>query len=321
MTVRVAISGLGSIGQQHGRAFAARDDVAVVTFDPDSNRRAEAAAQGWEVTDSFEALLATDAAALVVATPDFAHIQQAAAGIRAGKAVLIEKPVSDRLSTAIEARDVLAAGRSIVGYVLRHRRVTQRVKELLDEGAIGDPVSFQVMLGAYGTLVVAKSRFATPEKNRLYRDYSHEWDYLRWFFGPVAEVIATARVVEGLPHVEQPNSVDALILMASGVAGAVHIDYVGDNRTITILGEGGAIFADLSRGTVVLRQNGTDGIRRFDYADVPGDALRRQAAHLLDVAAGKQPIVTFEDGLAALGVSEALIASAETRTAVGVARL
>ena len=321
MTARVAISGLGSIGQQHGRAFAALDDVAVIAFDPDPYRRAEAAAQGWEVADSFEALLATDATALVVATPDFAHIEQAVAGTRAGKAVLIEKPVSDRLSTAIEARGVLPAGRSIVGYVLRHRRATQCVKELLDEGAIGDPVSFQVMLGAYRTIVVAKSRFATPEKNRLYRDYSHEWDYLRWFFGPVAEVIATARVVEGLPHVEQPNSVDALILMASGLTGAVHLDYVGENRTITILGEGGAIFADLSRGTVVLRQNGTDGIRRFDYPEVPGDALRRQAAHLLDVAAGEPPIVTFEDGLAALAVSEALIASADTRTAVAVAGL
>lgn len=319
MSAEVAISGLGSIGQQHARAFAALGDVKVIAFDPDPGRRAEATAQGWDVVDTFEALLNTDAAALVVATPDFAHIEQAKAGIHAGKTVLLEKPVSDRLSTAIEAREDLPVDRSLVGYVLRHRRATQRVKELLDEQAIGEPVSFQVMLGAYGTLVVAKSRFATAEKNRLYRDYSHEWDYLRWFFGPIAEVIATARVVEGLPHVEQPNSVDALILMASGLTGSVHIDYVGDNRTITILGSRGVIFADLSRGTVVLRQNGSDGIRRFDYPEVAGEALRRQAAHLLAVSNGARPIVTFDDGLAALATAEALIESAKERVPVAVA--
>jgi predicted dehydrogenase len=282
----------------------------VIVYDPDPTRRREAAASGLTAVDTFEHLTTSGAAALVIATPDFAHIEQALAGTRANMAVLIEKPVAAELAEATAASATLAHGPCLVGYVLRHNLAARRVRSLLDENAVGTPVSFQVMLGAYGTIGAAKSRFAVPEPDRLYRDYSHEWDYVRWFFGPIVRVFAHARVVEAVPHVERPNSVDALLFLESGLTGSAHIDYLGENRSITILGTDGIIVADLGRGRVEVRRNASELVQRYEYDELPGDALRRQAAHLLDVANGARPAVTFTDGVAALAVADALRESA-----------
>src|SRR5690606_9077496 len=122
---------------------------------------------------------------------------------------------------AIEATGTAA----MVGYVLRHRLAVGTVKRLVAERAIGTPTSFQVMLGAYGTITAAASRFSTPEPNRLYRDYSHEWDYLRWIFGPIREVLGVARTTTDVPHVESPNLIDGMMTMQDDIVGSFHIDY------------------------------------------------------------------------------------------------
>ena len=322
---RVAISGLGSIARQHVAAFAGLGGVEIVAFDPAGPLRDDALAGGRvaRVVADFGELLDLEPDALVVAAPDFAHLEQLSQATARGIPVLVEKPLADSFAAAaavtdeIERRGVPV----LVGYVLRHRRVVETVRRLVLEGAIGVPGSFQVMLGAYGTITAAASRFATVEPNRVYRDYSHEWDYLRWIFGPIREVTAVARTLDAVPHVESPNIVDGLLVHASGVTGAVHVDYVEPRgtRTLHVVGSGGVVFADIGRGTVTLRRAGEEFDRSFDLAEPAAVPLGRQAAHLLAVAAGdEEPKVGLRDGLAALAVTDALIRSAVDRSWVTV---
>lgn len=321
----VGISGFGSIGRQHLRAFAAIDCTRVAVFDPDPQFRAEASAEpGVTATfHRFEDLLEAGLDALVIASPDAFHVPQLDAATAAGVATLVEKPIASSL--AERARLAAIAGRGVpvlVGYVLRHRRVMQAVRAELASGAVGTPTSFHAMLGSYGTILAARSRFDQPAPNRLYRDYSHEWDYVRWFFGDIVRVMAVARTTDAVPHVEQPNLIDGIVQTTEGVVGAVHLDYADPvgTRTLQVIGTGGSVFADIARGFATIRTGG-EKERHISQEESAADVLARQAAHLLDLArTSAAPAVDIADGIAALAVTEAAIASARDSSWVAVER-
>jgi D-apiose dehydrogenase len=321
----VAVSGLGSIATQHIGALSTLGGLEIVAFDPSARLREQALASGRvrRAVTTFDELLDLDPDALIVASPDFAHLEQAQAAAERGIPSLVEKPLADRLPDARAAvpRIEATGTAAMVGYVLRHRLAVGTVRRLMAERAVGTATSFQVMLGAYGTITAAASRFATAEPNRLYRDYSHEWDYLRWIFGPIREVLAVARTTRDVPHIEHPNIVDGLIAMQADVVGSFHIDYADQrgNRSLHIIGTGGTLFADFGLGTITLRRAGTDREEVIRQVEPAAGPLTRQASHLLAVADGtEQPRVTLRDGLAALEATEALIQSAENRCWVDV---
>jgi D-apiose dehydrogenase len=324
--VLVGVSGLGSIGRQHIAVLAARGDVEVAVFDPvpEARHAASGLPAVTTVHDDLDDLLDSTPAALVIAGPDHVHLQQLEAAVRRRIPTLVEKPLAPHVDDALAAVATIRRARApvLVGYVLRHRTVVREVRRHLEDGAIGAPVSYQVMLGAYATITAATSRFARPEPNRLYRDYSHEWDYLRWYFGPIAATVGHARTVHDVDHVESPNVVDALLQHGNGVTGAVHIDYVEPRglRTLHVIGTGGSLMADLTRGTLTLRRSGETHDQLHVHVEAPAAALGRQADHLLAIARGEEePVATLDDGIAALAMADALIRSADERAWTAVA--
>ncbi|QYH35270.1 Gfo/Idh/MocA family protein [Salinibacterium sp. M195] len=315
-TLRIGVAGLGSIGRQHIAVLSKRGDVQTVGFDPSASLRDRVRDEfATEPAETLEALVDSGLDALVIASPDPFHLPQLAEAASRGIPTLVEKPLAPSLADrALIDRIRSSDSRVLMGYVLRHRAVVREVRTALQSGVIGKPTGYQVMLGAYGTIVAAESRFQIPDENRLLRDYSHEWDYLRWFFGPITETVAHTRVFLEVAHVESPNVADALLVHADGLSGAVHLDYVEPVgvRTIHVVGSGGSLFADLSGGQIRIRRAGADEEVR-DCAELPAEALRRQADHLVAVAGGAQPIVTLDDGIAALAVAEAVARSVRER--------
>ena len=306
----VAVVGLGSIGLQHVDAFLANGAKRILVFDPHEPAREVAAARSGAVqpVGSFDQLLDAAPEALVIATPDHLHVPQLSAAVMRGITTLVEKPLGDDLNAVAEAMPLLVQHRDriMVGYVLRHNPTMERTRRLIESGAIGAPVSFQVMLGALDTIIYARSRFATPSPNRLLRDYSHEWDYVAWLFGTVDSVLAVSRTVNVEP-LEAPNVADGLLKCSESI-GAFHLDYVDPRgtRTLHVIGTGGVLFADVGRGTVVLRRKDEDGATEYSHDTTAALPLRRQDAHLLEVARGyAQPLVTLDDGFAAMRVAAA----------------
>lgn len=317
---QVAVSGLGSIGRQHVEAFVQIGGPKVVAYDPSPTLRAEA--RRWPgvscVVEDFEGLLDAEPVALVVASPDFAHVEQLIRATQRGITTLVEKPLAPSVAEARAAIDVVTTSRAqvLVGYVLRYRGIFRSIQGLLMERAIGEVTTFQVMLGAYGTITAASSRFDVPEEGVIYRDYSHEWDYLRSFFGPIDRVFAVARCTDRVPRVQRPNLVDGLMRTVGGIVGSFHLDYVEPRgtRTIHVLGTGGSLQANWSDGTIVLRCAGDRGEWHLNEPEAPARALAQQATHLLQVARGEAaPCVNLNDGLAALAVAEAVRESAGKR--------
>lgn len=308
--------GVGSIGTRHARAFAALPGVQVLVFDAvaDAAQVRTRVGPGIDIVDSFEALLDRAPDGLVVATPDDAHAEPAIAACRRGIPVLLEKPVADspRAAAGIAAEAHRTGTPMLVGYVLHHYPCLRRTRELLTAGAVGTPVSFQVMLGAYETLRLAHHRFADGRQGNLFLDYSHEWDYLRWLLGPIVGGLALAHRSGDLPLTQDPNVADVVLQLASGATGTVHLDYVQDppSRRFTIIGDRGVLRVDVVAGDVEWTPHGVGTASVEHLGTTRDEVFQAQARHFLEVAAGRSdPTVSVADGLAALSVGAALGAS------------
>lgn len=319
--LRMGVCGIGSIGFRHARLLAQRDDIRLFLCDPVRAHleAAQALPHVEQLTESFEELLDSNLDGLVIAAPDHLHIPFAEAAARRGTAVLIEKPVAENTKQGETLKQVISEtnAKVLVGYPLRHNQIFLKAKELLDDGSIGQPVSFHIMLGSYNTLVAAKNRFKPTDRNKLFVDYSHEWDYLNWFLGPARRVAATSHQSGARERTQNPNVVNAVLELESGISGTAHLDYVQSpgQRALTVIGDRGTLSIDAVNGQVVLRLYDEEFDRTFQVTETFDGMMGRQLEHFINVIREKEaaPRVSLEDGLNALRVADALILAAENR--------
>jgi len=116
--VNIGIIGAGMMGHEHIQNFNLLDDARVIAL-ADTNTRMLAKAQeltqdGPRTTDDFESLLQDpDIDALVIATPNFHHIEVLPAALESGKAILCEKPLCTTLQDTKKVCDTVAANQSV----------------------------------------------------------------------------------------------------------------------------------------------------------------------------------------------------------------
>jgi len=141
--LRAAVVGAGYWGPNLARNFAVSDRWRLRAIcDLDLERAARLAARtGAEVETSLEALLARDDVdAVAVATPARTHHAVVMAALRAGKHVVVEKPLADTRDRAVEMV-ALARQRGLVlmtDHTYCYTPVVAKIRELLTTGALGD---------------------------------------------------------------------------------------------------------------------------------------------------------------------------------------
>src|SRR5580698_3600527 len=137
--LRIGVAGVGHFGRYHAlKVAASKRAILVGVHDPDVER---AKAIGWEAGApdlGFDALLAA-ADALIIAAPAEAHHALAAAALRAGKHVLVEKPIAATLAEADDLAALAAAGNRVlqVGHLERFSAAHAALS-----GRIGAPFFF-----------------------------------------------------------------------------------------------------------------------------------------------------------------------------------
>jgi predicted dehydrogenase len=142
--IRVAVVGAGYWGPNLIRNFTACPDthlVAVCDRDGQRLNKAIAGFPGVAPLREFDELLArADVDAVAIATPVATHAPMGLAALRAGKHVLLEKPLAASVQQAKElvqtAKDV---GRVLmVDHTFIYSGAVQKIKQLVDSGEIGD---------------------------------------------------------------------------------------------------------------------------------------------------------------------------------------
>jgi predicted dehydrogenase len=202
--------------------------------------------------------------AIYVATPPDTHARYAIASMKAGKPVYVEKPMARNYQ---ECNEMLRVSEEtgmplFVAYYRRSLPAFLKVKELVDNGMIGLPLTVNIRLHkAYGQ----KDQF--PEKQswhvhpeisgagHFYDLASHQLDYLDFVFGPITRVKGIASNLAGFYKAE--DTVSAAFTFESGVTGTGSWCFVvtpeSEEDTIEISGTEGKIsFSCFQQGDVKL---------------------------------------------------------------------
>lgn len=204
--------------------------------------------------DAAELIGGDDVGAVYVATPPSSHLEYVRMAAQAGKPVYVEKPMGTTLQEC-EAMSAACRRAGVPLFVAYYRRALprfERVRELLQEGAIGAPRTVDVTLAWPAADQDARSgwRF-DPEigGGGLFMDLgSHTFDLLDHWLGPVAEV--SAHAVSVLPGSRVEDEVTARFTFESGVHGSGVWSFSGrgDADQLTVIGSEGRIsvpvFAD-----------------------------------------------------------------------------
>ena len=146
---------------------------------------------------------------LVIATLDQDHVRVALKAIKLGYAILLEKPVSDKVEELLMLQETAKeyGATIIVCHVLRYTVAIRKIKELLDANKIGEMVSFdsleQVAYWHYAHSYVRgnwrSSENATP---MIMAKCCHDLDLMQYFAGSKCESLSS---IGSLKHFKKEN--------------------------------------------------------------------------------------------------------------------
>lgn len=277
--IGVGIVGLGGIGMMHARALQALGDrVRLVAF----SGGASAGSQDLAVR-SAERLAPDDVIAhpevdvVVVCTPSGTHAALALTALRAGRHVVVEKPLALTVGDALRVAQA-AHERGLAVSMIAQRRL--EAEHVALRRAIADRALGELRLAATHVhwyrdddyYRVAGWRSTTAQGGgSLMNQGVHNVDLLRWLCGPVESVTAQSGT---LAHpIDAEDATVATLRFTSGALGVVTTTTAtppGFPATIALYGSRGSV--ELGQGTV----------RRWDVPGVPAPRVTGVASGAAD---------------------------------------
>ena len=144
---KIAVIGCGMWGRNIVRNFYNLNVLdTVCDIDEENLKKVQEQYPGVKVSRDFNEILHNkDITAVAVVTPSHTHYKLVKSMLEAGKNVYVEKPIS---TVAQEARDLSELAHSkglvlMVGHLLLYHPAVNRLKMLVEEGALGDIVYAQ----------------------------------------------------------------------------------------------------------------------------------------------------------------------------------
>jgi predicted dehydrogenase len=215
--------------------------------------------------------------AVYIATPPDSHAKYAVEAMQAGKPVYVEKPMAGSYKECLE---MLKASEETgmplrVAYYRRTLPAFLKVKELIDNKAIGKPLLVNIKLYKQALEKNQKKEemhwHVFPEvggAGHFFDLASHQFDYLDFIFGPVQQVSGMAENKAGLYPAE--DTVTGTWQHEPGITGTGSWCFVVDKSSgkdeIEIIGEKGRIiFPCFTHGNLVLQTN--EGTRKFEFTN------------------------------------------------------
>ena len=271
-----------------------------------------------------------------VCVPSGRHAQVGIAAARAGKHLVVEKPIDVSLDAAdrlIKAADAAGVRMTVISQHRFDPGLTE-LRGLLDRQALG-----RLLLGEASTKWYRSQAYYDSAAWRgtwsldggsLMNQGIHYLDLLRWCMGPVAEV--TALYATGAHRIEVEDTTLAAVKFQSGAVGTIVTSTAvipGFAQRLEISGTGGTVIVEdgaiahrtLAGDVPGLGMRGTRISRTEAGASVgpsaSAAALATDASHraqLADLLAaideGRQPAVTGADGRTVLELVRAIYRSA-----------
>jgi len=231
--------------------------------------------------------------AVYVATPPDTHAFYAIEAMKAGKPVYVEKPMARNYGECLEMIRVSEETGMplLVAYYRRSLPSFLKVKELVDFGIIGKPLTVNIRLhkpfGERDQFPDKQTWHVNPEiagAGHFYDLASHQLDLLDFIFGPISVARGIARNLAGYYPAE--DTVSAAFAFASGVSGTGSWCFVGNEAAeedvIEISGTKGKLsFSCFGHGEVHLHLSGETTSYNFQNPENISHLLIRQVVNKL----------------------------------------
>jgi UDP-N-acetyl-2-amino-2-deoxyglucuronate dehydrogenase len=256
-----AIVGCGVIAPFHARAIADLEGARLVAV---TDEVEEAAAKrgaefGVDYTTDLDAVLARpDVDVVSICVPSGLHAEVGVRAARAGKHVVVEKPIDITLEAADRLIEECRAAGVKLTVISQHRYDpdVQRVRELIDGGRLGRLILGDAIVKWYRTQQYYDSgdwrgTWSLDGGGCLMNQGVHYVDLLQWMMGPVESVFA--RTATAAHQIEVEDIAIAVLRFASGALGVLQAStavYPGLPERLEITGTGGTTIVEAGRLTV-----------------------------------------------------------------------
>ena len=303
--INIAVVGCSGMAKRHMEGVVAAEGATLYALcDTAPERLAEMGEYfGCErLTADYRELVADpNVDAVVLVTPDQVHCEMTCAFLRAGKAVMCEKPMA---LTMEECREMMRVeketnGKLMVGQICRCTPGFAMAKALVEEGRIGELMFVESEYAHNYTKARGYNDWrVTPERAGFLGGGCHAVDLLRWIAGDPTEVYALANHKSLLDWPTDDTTI-AVLKFPNDVIGKVFVS-TGCKRNYTMrsvfYGTKGTIICDNTSPTIQLfetnealgtkysgepqqlpvainNHNATEEIRMFVEALVKGEAM------------------------------------------------
>ncbi|HBE42400.1 MAG TPA: hypothetical protein DDW27_14580 [Bacteroidales bacterium] len=329
MKKRIVVAGTGSIGKRHARLLAGRDDISVELCDTDPHSLSDALKETGPLPKhhSFVQMLESKPDMVLIASPNKFHTEQTLLALEAGAHVLCEKPMSDRLDTALQVLNAVNhLNRVLVyGFSNHFHPGVLKTREIIRSGQLGEIIYAHFHIGTYGTLVNSRSRYQADTEAALLMDYVHQPDLLYWILGTnPTGVYATGSMGGNLELKSNPNSMTLLLDYNRPLTASIHLNYVQypDRYHFEFLGDLGWIYYDLIANILYLGDRNKKVVSKEMFEFERDMLYEREHQAFFDVIAGKRtPESSAEDALQSMIVLEAAIQSWKTKQHIEVEKI
>lgn len=305
--MKVLIVGAGSVGKRHLQNFRALGVPAFGMVDTREDRRQEAAQEPGVVAVHADlgAALAESYDVVVVCAPTASHVPIGQLSLEAGAHVLMEKPLS-HTDDGVSALLSLARARNrvlMVGYTYRFWPALIRLKQLLEQGAIGRvlfvDLNFSQYLPDWHPWEDYRSWFMSKREQGggALLDESHAIDMARWLFGEIQDVFCHSGNLSSL-EMTADDYAHLLVTFQSGAKASIHLDVFGrrPRRALDVSGEAGNISCDVSKGELTVYRGDRDSSEVIACSSERNDMFMAEASHFLECIAGRAaPCVSGDD--------------------------
>ena len=327
--MRFLIVGTGSIGKRHVRNLQALgvNPADITAVDTREDRRQEIGdllkiEKAYSSLD--EALQNGSYDAACVCSPTFLHIPQAIRLAEKGINILMEKPLGHNLDgikelkVAVEKNDVVI----LMAYIFRFAPITQKVKEILNSGVIGNILSVRGEFSEYlpdwhpwedyRTFYMAKKSMGGGS----ILDQSHIMDLVHYLVGGFESVFAINTKISNL-EIEADDIAEMVVNLKNEVIASIHTDIFGRDhkKYLEIKGEKGNILWDFYRNEVRYYNSETKSTN--EYRKFPADfnlAYVEQLKHFIACCEGREkPLAPLQDGIETMELIMAAENSQETK--------
>jgi predicted dehydrogenase len=281
--MKVAVLGAGGMGATVIEHLQECEDVSeIIAQDVRAERVTELKAKyNIEATTDLDAVLRDPQVlcAFVTSSND-AHAELAIDAMKAGKAVLCEKPMATNLDDARAMVECAEATGSFlqIGFELRYSRLYSSVKKWIDDGLLGEIVNTQC---TYIASAWKKNtwRAAGIGGGMFGEKLSHYVDLPRWWIGAPVEEIYAASAPNAIPYYQLRDNYQATYRFRNGAIS--HLTFMmapaatfngdplqdtidqqqGDGHTLRYLVQGtrGAAETDVFART----------LKRWEFGDTP----------------------------------------------------